>query len=152
MSVRKFAVTMAAVLGMSVAAHAGFGGLGDSLANSAKNAAKDAATGAAVGVVEKSINNRLEGLGCGFSPKGTDATCDLKKVFAELKAGHMLAEKNHAKSVDFNVIATVCGKGDLQAQRSDKIRKTMDALFKGWDSEIKTGGKGDCLDFAVDLN
>lgn len=141
------------VLGMSTAAFAQFGSsLGNSLGNAATNAAKGAATSAAVGVVEKQINNKLAGLGCQFKDKTTDPTCDLTKVLAELKVGHTLAENNRTKHVDFNVNTTVCGKGDLLEQRATKMESKLKLLFKGWDSTVNRGGKGNCLDFSVDLD
>lgn len=119
--------------------------------NAAVYAGKKAGEKVAKKGVEASINQRLASFNCAFKGKGTDTTCDLNKVTAELKAQQVVAEKSG--SVNWSIDITAYGPNTKTAdKRAEVLKGKFKTLFHGWDYNVKGETGGNNVDFKVNLN
>ncbi|MBI4237487.1 MAG: hypothetical protein HY696_03585 [Deltaproteobacteria bacterium] len=147
---KRFAMLLAVMVGVGMAG-AAQAGIGSAIGGQVKDAAKKGAETAAKKAVEETINKRLASLNCSFKKSGTDTTCNLNKVAAELKAQHTVAEQGGF--ADFNINVTAYGPDSKMAtQRADALRDKLKIIFGSWDYDVRSEVGGDTLNFSVKLN
>lgn len=146
---KRLALLVAVVMGVGLAGVAN-AGIGSALGDQVKGAAKKGADKAAKSAIEAQINKRLSSLNCAFKKGGTDTTCNLNKVAAELKAQHTVAEQGGF--ADFNIKVMAYGPDNKTATaRAEALRNKLKIVFGSWDYDVSSDVGSDSLNFSVDL-